>query len=155
MNVRINYNEHGFDEDGEIMTGLVGNYTNGSKGINFDSWRITINSFWSCGIYYYWLFHCSNRLPAWLELDKKEEFEAAPSFSHGDYYNWDHCRFDVPIHSSRKHVSGWWLLDVFHISLGCTDFVLEFTQPSFCSSLLVVLRMGVNFMENLSSNREG
>ena len=35
MNVRINYNEHGFDEDGEIMTGLVGNYTNGSKGAGF------------------------------------------------------------------------------------------------------------------------
>ena len=38
---------------------------------------------------------------------------------------------------------------------GCTDFVLEFTQPSFYFSLLDVLRVGVNFMENLSSNREG
>ena len=148
------YNLHGFGEGGAIMTGLAGTQLNGTKEVTFDSWRITVYPFRSCSICYYWLFHYSHRLQAWLEMDKKKEFEAASSFSNGRYYCWDHCRFDVPTHSFRKHVSGWWLLDVFHFLLGCWDFVLGFTQPSFFSSLLVVLRMGVNFMENLSSNWE-
>ena len=152
--VWINYNKHGFGEGSEIMTGLVGNPGNGTKGANFDSWRLTVHSFRSCSIYYCWLFHYSNRLPTWMELDKKKEFEAAPSLSYGRYYYWDYCGFDVPTHSSGKYVSRCWLLFVFHTSLGCPDFVLGFAKPSFYFYLLCVLGMGVNFMENLPSNWE-
>ena len=118
---------------------------------NFDCGCFVARSFLPCSVHYFWLFLNSCWLQAWLAMDKKQECKAASPLPYGLYYCWDDCRFDLSAHGSWKYVSGCWLLVVFHLLLDGADFILEFAQWSICSSLLVMLGVGVNFMEGLSS----
>ena len=124
------------------------------KEANFDCGCITVRSFLPCSIYYAWLFLNPNWLQAWLALDKKQECKATSLFPNGLYYCWDDCRFDLSTDGSWKYVSGCWLLVIFHLLLDGADFILEFAQWSICSSLLVMLGVGINFMEGLPPNSE-
>ena len=119
---------------------------------NFDCWCIIASSFLHCSIHYSWVFRYTTRTQVRLELDKEQEFKVVPSFLYGLYHCWDYCRLDLSIDGLGKHVSGCWILVLFHVLLGIPDFVLGTAQRSFRSSLFVMLWMGINFMESLPSN---
>ena len=124
------------------------------KEANFDCGCIIVRSFLPCSIYYSWFFLNPSWLQAWLALDKKQEFEASSPFPYRLYYCWDECRFDLSTDGPWKYVSGCWLLVIFHLFLDGADFILEFAQWSICSSLLIMLGVGINFMEGLPPNSE-
>ena len=121
---------------------------------NFDCGCFVAHAFLPCSVHYSWLFLDPSRLQAWLALDKKQECKATSLFPYGLYYCWDDCRFDLSTDGSWKYVSGCWLLVIFHLLLDGADFILEFAQWSICSSLLVMLGVGINFMEGLPPNAE-
>ena len=121
---------------------------------NFDCGCFVARAFLPCSVHYSWLFLDPSRLQAWLVLDKKQESKATSLFPYGLYYCWDDCRFDLSTDGSWKYVSGCWLLVIFHLLLDGADFILEFAQWSICSSLLVMLGVGINFMEGLPPNAE-
>ena len=124
------------------------------KEANFDCGCIIVRSFLPCSIYYSWFFLNPSWLQALLALDKKQQCKATSPFPYGLYYCWDDCRFDLSTDGSWKYVSECWLLVIFHLLLDGADFILEFAQWSICSSLLVMLSVGINFMEDLPSNLE-
>ena len=121
---------------------------------NFDCCCIIARSFLPCSIYYSWVFHYTARTQVRLALDKKQECKVASPFPYGLYHCWDYCRLELSIDGLGKHVSGCWLLVLFHLLLDGANFILEFAQWSICSSLLVMLGVGINFMEGLPPNSE-
>ena len=124
------------------------------KEANFDRGCFVTSSFLSCSVHYSWLFLNPSRLQAWLALDKKQECKATSPFPYELYHCWDDCRLDLPIDNLGKHVSGCWLHVLFHVLLDGSDFVLGFAQWSVCYSLLLMLGVGINFMEGLPTNSE-
>ena len=120
---------------------------------NFDCGCFVACSFLPCSVHYSWLFLNPIRPQAWLALDKKQECKATSPFPYGLYNCWDDCRFDPSTDGSWKYVSGCWLLVIFHLLLDGADFILNLPSEVFVL-LLVMLGVGINFMEGLPSNSE-
>ena len=126
-------------------------FVKSSAEVYFGSWLNINHPFLHSFICSLWFGCVANWLLEELRLDAQYQIQGIPHFINGIYHVWDDSWNNLPTHNTWEYFATNWISAVICFVLVIAFYLLGFASLFFCDSLLSLLFLVHNILEDLSA----